>query len=170
MRQELLDPLRDNPHLTTVTEIARRIYELHEGGHDYALPRARLSELAGVPITKADVCGAFGSISPESFAQQILLDPSMVPVDLTEEEMLELLERIYAADGSEFQIDFWVECLRVNTGDTRICDLIFWPNYYLGDDDLHRELSPRETLDIALEAGREHRGSVEAQTFRSELA
>jgi hypothetical protein len=70
--------------------------------------------------------------------------------------MIELLERICSADGTEFQISYWVNCLELNTGDDRISDLIFWPDDYFGDSQDH-EMTAQEILETAIKAGRAKR-------------
>jgi len=67
----------------------------------------------------------------------------------TKGEMLEMLQLIYEAKGTEFQIEYWVECLRLNTGDEYISDLIFWPDEYFWKT-IDKELSAEEILDEAL--------------------
>ncbi len=63
--------------------------------------------------------------------------------------MLEMLELICQAKGTEFQVEYWVECLRINTGDDRLSDLIFWPDEYFGKP-VPQDLSAEEILDVAL--------------------
>lgn len=63
--------------------------------------------------------------------------------------MLEMLQLVCEAKGSEVQIEYWVQCLRVNTGDDRLSDLIFWPDDYFGKPTT-KELSAEDILEIAL--------------------
>ena len=63
--------------------------------------------------------------------------------------MLEMVQLVCQAEGTEFQVEYWVECLRVNTGDERISDLIFWPDEYFGKS-TSKELSAEEILEVSL--------------------
>jgi hypothetical protein len=159
MRPELLDPFRDAARLEAVERLVRDLYSELEWGKDVSEGLARLGEMVGAPVKYASLKGAFGSIGEETFARNLLVDREAIPRDLSEPEMIELLERIAAADGTEFQIEYWVECLEVNTGVERISDLIYWPGEYFGDGDNSRELSPREILETALATG-QGRGPV----------
>ncbi len=149
MRQCFFDPLASNPALREAKELARRIYCLHEAGTGYSTELQRLARLTGRIISAQQVLAAFGSIDAESFARKSLVNWHALPADATEDEMLEMLQLICDAKGSEFQIEYWVECLRVNTGDDRLSDLIFWPDTYFGRP-LTKELSAAEILDAAL--------------------
>jgi hypothetical protein len=153
MRPEVLNSVSDNRRLDAATAIAREIYRLHEAGGDYAPQLQEFARILGKSVPQFDVDAAFGSISPESFAEGLLMDRSRMPKDLSESEMLELIERICKADGTESQISYWLNCLEVNAGDDRISDLIFWPGEYFGGDDNGRELTPHEILRTAMAKG-----------------
>lgn len=122
---------------------------MHEAGGDYSAELQQLRRVSGRVISRQQVIGAFGSINTDTFARKCLVNWSELPASATEDEMLEMIQRISTANGSEFQIEYWVECLRVNTGDERISDLIFWPEEYFGRS-IDRELSATEILNIAL--------------------
>lgn len=153
MRAELLSPITDATRLNSATELATRLYRLHEAGEDYTEKLAELSKLTGKTLTAFELSAAVGSIAPETFAAGLLVDRTQIP-SLTEAEMLELLERVCTANGTEFQVGYWLSCLEVNTGDHRISDLIFWPGEYFGDGDNSREMSPGEMLAVVLLNGR----------------
>src|SRR5687767_10273740 len=120
MRPELLNPVTDRRRLKSAVEMARELYRLHETGRDFSARLPEFGALVGQDVGVGDVRGAFGSIDAKSFAENLLADRSRVPTDLSEAEMLELLERVSAADGTESQIAYWVDCLAANTGDARI--------------------------------------------------
>lgn len=149
MRPHFFDPVASNPNLPAARKLARDIYGLHEAGANYAAELRQLGLLAGRIISLQQVMGAFGSIDPETFAQKSLVDWHALPRDATEAEMLEMLQLICQAKGTEFQVEYWVECLRVNTGDERLSDLIFWPNEYFGKPTI-KDLSAEEILEVAL--------------------
>ena len=154
MRPELVDPITDSARLQTALELAKNVYRTLEAGKDYRSHLAQLSSLTGRTITPFEVVSAVGSVSPETFVRGFLLDSSPIPTDLSDDELLELIERVVAANGSEFQIGYWVNCLRINTGDLRISDLIYWPGQYFEDGDNSRKMSTHEILDIALSNGK----------------
>ena len=149
MRDCFLNPVATHPALPEAERLARQIYGLHEAGSDYSVELQQLGRAAGRVISCQQVLGAFGSISPETFAQKALVNWNALPADATEAEMLEMLELICQARGSEFQVEYWVQCLRANTGDDRLSELIFWPDEYFGQR-MERELSAKEILDVAL--------------------
>lgn len=149
MRAHFFDPVEKNPSLPVAQRLAQQIYGLHEAGADYSTELRQLGQLAGRIISLQQVMGAFGSIAPETFARKVLVNWHSLPSDATEAEMLEMLQLICQAKGTEFQVEYWVECLRVNTGDDRLSDLIFWPDEYFGKP-IANELSAEEILDVAL--------------------
>ena len=157
MRSEILDPTTGNSSLQEAIALSDQIYRLHEEGQDYSAPLRRLARIAKRPIGPYAVLAAFGSIKPITFAKKQLVDWNALPNDLTEEEMLDLIQRVCQSSGSEFQTEYWIECLRMNTGDENISDLIFWPGEYFQDGDNSRELAPSEILRTALAAN--HNGS-----------
>lgn len=146
MRDCFLDPVASHPALPEAQRLSLRIYALHEAGSDYSVELQQLGRAAGRVISRQQVFGAFGSISPETFARKVLVNWNALPVGATEAEMLEL---ICQAKGSEFQVEYWVQCLRANTGDERISDLIFWPDEYFGRA-IEKEMSAKEILAVAL--------------------
>lgn len=149
MRPHFFDPVALNPSLPAARKLARGIYGLHEGGANYTAELRQLGLLVGRIISLQEVMGAFGSVDPETFARKSLVDWHALPTDATEAEMLEMLQLICEAKGTEFQVEYWVECLRVNTGDERLSDLIFWPDQYFGKPTA-KDLSAEEILDVAL--------------------
>jgi hypothetical protein len=153
MRPELLKPVRAKRHLRTAIATARELYALHEAGGDCSKRLPELSEIVGHPVSVPDLHSAFGSVSPEDFAEDLLRRRSAIPTDLSDAEMLELIERVCNGDGTDSQICHWLNCLEVNTGDERLSDLIFWPGIYFGDDDNGRELTPEEILRTARAKG-----------------
>lgn len=156
MRTQLLDPTAGDTRLIEAVALARDIYAHHEVGADYSKSLHRLGQIAGHPIHRFAVHSAFGSVKPESFAKRLLIAWDQLPLDLDRDEMLEMIENICGAKGEEFQIEYWIACLRANTGDEKLSDLIFWPGNYFGDGNQKRNMSPSEILAIALAAGGRH--------------
>lgn len=154
MKSALFDPTKGNPSLQEALVLANEIYSLHEAGKDYSGNLKRLGRIAGRPIGTYTVHAAFGSIEPSTFARKQLIDWNALPNDLLHEEMLELVEHICNGSGDEFQSEYWLECLRINTADDRISDLLFCPGEYFNDGNDSRVMSPAEILNTALEAKR----------------
>jgi hypothetical protein len=154
MRDILENPFGDELALEKAITLARELYRLHERGLDCTSPLETLSALAGRELSPSDIRAGFGSLDPEAFARDVLLNRMPIPTDLSYDEMLELIRRICKVEGSEFQIGYWLSCLKANTHNGRISELIYWPGEYFGDGDHSRELSPKEILDAALAAGK----------------
>ncbi|KQW00442.1 hypothetical protein [Rhizobacter sp. Root1221] len=149
MRDCFFDPVSTSAALPEAVRLAREIYSLHEAGADYSTELKQLGRTVGQIVSLQQVRGAFGSIAPETFARKSLVNWRELPTGATEEEMLEMLQLVCVAKGSEFQLEYWVQCLRVNTGDERLSDLIFWPDAYFGRP-IAQELTAAEILDVAL--------------------
>jgi hypothetical protein len=158
MRPELLNPVRDQRRLDAAIAMAQELYALHEAGRDYSTELDTFARFVGTPVSKFDLDGAFGSIDAGGFAESLLTDRSQVPKDLSEGEMVDLIERICKAKGTESQISYWLNCLKANTGDQRLSDLIFWPGEYFGDGYNSRKMSPQEILRTAMSNGRSAAG------------
>ena len=150
MRRELVEPISDKRKLQSVASLVTEIYRQHEAGVDYSETLRTLGRLTGRIVSSFEIDSAFGSVDANTFACDLLLDRSSIPSDLTREEMLELVEAICNARGNLLYSSFWIACLKVNTGDDRISDLIYWPGEYFGDGDNARKLSSQEILDTAL--------------------
>lgn len=153
MRPELRDPV-DQDKLHQLLPLTTAVFDLHERGSDYVEELKQISRLLGRVVGQIDVLGAFGSTDADGFAMRLAIDWHDTPMDLSEPELLELLDAVCEARGNDDLIEYWVRCLALNTGDSRISDLIFWPADYFGAGYDGRELTPTEMLDVAL---RKHR-------------
>ena len=145
--------------LAQASQLVEQIYALHEAGRSYDQCLSGLSELVGKVVTPYQVCAAFGSVSPKSFAHDLLVDWTASPADLDRSEMLELLQRVLQPKRGELRSSYWLACLKQNTGDPRLSDLIYWPGEYFHDGDNSRELSAEEILRIALANGYSNGGT-----------
>jgi hypothetical protein len=153
MRSVLESPVAPD-QLARTTRLVEQIYGLHETGQPYQHLRAELGQLVGHDVTALDVHSAFGSVTPQEFAHSILARSVTIPSDLSHSEMLELFQCLVDPSEGELRTSFWLACLRENTGNSRISDLIYWPGEYFGDGDDSRELTPQEALRIAIADGR----------------
>ena len=94
--------------------------------------------------------GVYGAMNHDEFVRILLSSPyeKVIP-DITYDELLEIITRVYNAQGSVSHTNFWISLLEKNLPDPRISELIYWPDQYFNDDQ-HSNLSPKEMLDIAL--------------------
>ena len=155
MRQILEAPVEPKL-LEQATLLTEKIYACHEAGQSYDHHLKSLAQLVGFEVTTYQVCSHFGSVEPRSFAHDLLVSSIVIPDDLSRQEMLELLQLILAPKRNELRTSFWLSCLRINTGNARISDIIFWPGVYFKDGNNSRELGAEEILKVAMEDGRTH--------------
>jgi len=123
---------------------------LHESGEPYAEVLNEISRALGRIVGQIDVLGAFGSVSSSEFAKRLAIDWRLIPSDFSKSELLELLNAICEVRGDQVTIDYWLRCLELGTGDSRVSDLIFWPEAYFGVEYDGRELNSVEMLEVAL--------------------
>lgn len=153
MRRHLFDPTVDDPRLSEALALGQEIFALYEAGADYGAPLRRLGLVVGRPVHGFSVHDGFGSVGPDVFAKRQLVAWDKVPTDLTKDEMLEMVDGVCGVTkADELQRDYWLACLRANTGDEKISDLIYWPGSYFGDGDDTRVMSSSEILETALKA------------------
>ena len=136
--------------LSAALALARTIYALHESGRPYTSELQRLSELTGQQLGTQDVCGAFGSVSEETWARGLLAEHTTYPTDLTQEELRLLLTLVLNAEGEEWQDQHWLECLERGTGCENLTDLIYYPEEYFGENAPDHDLSVDEILNELL--------------------
>jgi hypothetical protein len=149
MRPEVQNPA-DQHKLQQLLPLIQAIFHLHESGQQYASELIEISRLLTRFVSQIDVLGAFGSISASEFAKRLAIDWHTIPGDLTDSELLELLDATCEARGDQVTVEYWVRCLRLNTGDEKISDLIFWPEEYLGGEYDGRDLTSAEMLQIVI--------------------
>lgn len=149
MRPELSEPT-DQEKFRRVLPLAEAVLQLHEAGQNYAAQLQQMSRLLGRIVGKPEVLAAFGSADADAFARRLTIDWHAFPTDLSEQELLELIDAVCAARGGPVHTEYWVQCLAVNTGDEGISDLIYWPDEYFGAGYDRRELAPAEMLEVAL--------------------
>lgn len=149
LRSELITPF-DPCKFERVLPLTEAVYGLHEAGQEYAEELKQLSLLIGRVVGKIDVLGAFGSIGADELAKRLTIDWKAIPTDLSDLELLELVDAICEGQGGVVTLEYWIKSLALNTGDDKVSDLIYWPEQYLGDGYDERELTSAEILDIAL--------------------
>jgi len=156
MRPEISDPVRDQERLSKLIPLAHQIYQLHEAGFSYAEQLKQVSRLAGRIVDVPMLKYAFGVGDPEYFARRLLIDWRTVPNDLTRPEMLELLDALCSAKGTQDRSEYWLKCLEASTGEPQLTNLIYWPDLYRNGEYADHELSNEEILEIALRHGTRH--------------
>jgi hypothetical protein len=153
MRPEISDPVRDQECLSRLIPLAHQIYQLHEAGLSYAEQLKLVSRLAGRIVDVPMLKYAFGVGDPEYFARRLLIDWRTAPNDLTRPEMLELLDALCGAKGTQDRCEYWLKCLEASTGEPQLTNLIYWPDLYRNGEYADHELSNEEILEIALRHG-----------------
>jgi hypothetical protein len=154
MRPELAEPVRDQERLRRLLPIAEEVFRRHQAGQDYAPLLRQISRIAERIVDVPTFLYAFGVGDAEYFARRLLTDWHNLPQDLSESEMLELLQAVCSVQGTQDRCEYWLKCIEQNTGEPELIDLIYWPDRYReGAYDGH-DLSPEEILKIALQHGR----------------
>lgn len=133
-----------------VLPLTEAVYGLHEAGQEYAEELKQLSLLIGRVVGKIDVLGAFGSIGADELAERLTIDWKSIPTDLSDLELLKLVDAICEGRAKAVALEYWIRCLALSTGDDKVSDLIYWPEQYLGGGHDGGDLTPVEILDIAL--------------------
>jgi Colicin immunity protein / pyocin immunity protein len=70
----------------------------------------------------------------------------MCSYQLTKAELIKLVTDIMEANGTEAEIDAWLDLCRDNVPHPQAVDLIFYPDRF----NLSKELTPTEIVNIAL--------------------
>jgi hypothetical protein len=156
VRSELIEPIADESLLNEVVDLAHVAYQKHEVAQDLSQIIERIAHLANASTDHIlrTFTYSFGSVSPDTFARNVLTNWDALPKDLSKADMLELVERICSPQkGQEFLSGYWIKCLALNTGNKRVSDLLFWPDVYFDSTTPGDMLSPAELLDVALRDG-----------------
>lgn len=139
--RSVLTPRRIAPDLlSTLSAQADAIASLVESGSPCAEQLAIFSAAVGTDVDATDLRGIHAAEDPEDFVRRVVNRPDRVP-DITREELIEIVDRISAADDSS---DFYLELFETNVPHPEASDLIFWPPADLQD------ASSAEIVDAAL--------------------
>jgi hypothetical protein len=160
LRASLARPEIDEAVLAQAVALAVAIYARHEAGQPYSAEVRQLSALTGQQVNRTEVHGAFGSVSPETFARSLLRQQTTYPDDLSRPELLQLLNLVLAAEGEEWQHEYWIACIQRSTGCDDLVELIYYPDEYFGDDAPDHDLSAEEILDEAIASKTQRRRRV----------
>lgn len=149
LRKELQPPLLDENKVAHLTELAQRLNGCDSDLEDCASLRSQFNSLAGTNLQISDFYYS-GGTDTDTFVRRALTSKPQKLNDITYEELLELMTRIYNADGTEYELDYWLEFLEVQLGNHKLSDLIYHPKHYFGDDVDRDEMTPKEILDVAI--------------------
>jgi hypothetical protein len=134
-------PEVDEGRRAQATGVAAQIFALHQSGQPYDELMQTLSSLTGQSVTSADVDGAFGSMSSEDWANDLLLLSAPLPSDLADHELVEMVTHICAADTPEWVQHWMLRCVEHATGCDELTDIIYYPRDVFGDA-AHDDLTP----------------------------
>jgi hypothetical protein len=90
------------------------------------------------------VHGAFGSISSDDWAHDLVLLSSPLPDDLSRDDLIEMIRRVCDVVGAEWLQHWYIRCLERATGCPDIIDIL----------DSAQERTPEEMLDVAMRSRR----------------
>lgn len=154
MRADVEDPFADALALRRAVRAAEDLYARHERGEACGAPLREFASLVGRGVDAAALDAAFGSVAAETFAKRMLLDDAAIPPDLTDADLAELVGRVRAVRGDEFQLEYWMLCLERATGNDAVGDLIFWPDSYFAGRPRPETTSDAEIVAAARADGR----------------
>lgn len=149
LRPVLMPPILDESKVARLAELAA---EIDCGRQDQTQDQlAEFNREALANLTFIDFQGIYGGQDHDTWVRQVLAIPyEQRLTDITKPELIEMVRRVMEADSPEHAISYWLHMLELNTQDSQISDLIFWPGEYFGDGDNTRELSPEQVVEITL--------------------
>jgi hypothetical protein len=141
------------------TELCRRIENRRHSDDDLAEWNRR----AGRPYEEAEFRSYYGSMGIDEFVTEMLIGEAALVPDLTYSELRDVLESVRSVALSQPEDSYFLGWLEANLPESGICDLIYWPNEWFGDDSLLQvELTPDQILAYAMkQSGRIVPGSPE---------
>ena len=149
LRKELLPPEFDEDKVSKLADLAERLDGCNSLLEDCEGLRSEFNLLANSNL-KTNEFHFSGGTNAKTFVKNILTLRPQKLADVTYEEMLELITRIYDANGTEYEIDYWLNFLEVQLENNKLSDLIYYPDHYFNDGVDRNEMTPKEILDEAL--------------------
>ena len=140
----MLEPTLNEAHVQAAVALAREIYRLHEAGLPYLDEVASLAAVTGQDVTGSDVDGAFGSMSPEDWAQDLLCLALPLPQSLSRGDLVEMARRLCSLSDAEWLQHWYIRCLEHATGCETIIDILDSPE----------DLNPEQIVEEALRSKR----------------
>lgn len=149
LRKELLPPEFDENKVAQLAQLAESLDGCDSRLENCAALRLEFNSLANSNLQAEDFHFS-GATDADTFVRRVLASRPQKLDNITYDEMLELMTRVCNADGTEYEIDYWLAFLEIQLGNHKLSDLIFYPNNYFGDDVDRDEMTPKEILDEAI--------------------
>ena len=146
LRPELMPPPLGVAKVASLAKLAAGLDGAHPGQWEDDL--AEFNRLAGTTIPIVEFQGIYGVEDHEDWVRRVLYQQSLVPADVSREEMVEIVSRATPSNGNP-NYDFYLELFLVNCKHPSRSDLIFWPNLVPGLPQ-DREPTTEEIADLAL--------------------
>ncbi len=149
LRKELSPPEFDENRVAQLAQLAERLDGCDSRLEDCAALRSQFNSLANSNLQAEDFHFS-GATDADTFVRRVLTPRPQKLDDISYDEMLELMTRVCNADGTEYEIDYWLAFLEIQLGNHKLSDLVFHPKHYFGDDVDRNEMTPKEILDEAI--------------------
>lgn len=123
LRPELLPPKFEESIVARLAQLAAEIDGARPELADEDL--REFNRLSGTIIPYEEFQGISGGGEHDEWVRRVLVRNTLRPVDLTRDEMIEIVSRALQAGPER---DFYVELFRVNCRHPSTTDLLFWPD------------------------------------------
>lgn len=149
MRKELMPPEFDENKVRKLSALAERLDGCRDDFDNCEEFRREFNYLAGADLQKEDFHFS-GWTDAETFVRRVLTPRPQKISDISYDEMLEIITRICHFEGTEHEIDYWIDFLAIQLSNPHLSDLIYYPQQYFGDATAKSDMSPKEILDAAI--------------------
>ncbi|GMX60533.1 hypothetical protein Elgi_06390 [Paenibacillus elgii] len=122
-----------------IFELVQEIQNAHDAGKPYEEKLKLLK--ANVTYPDVEELLLYTDEGAEFVARRLFHHRSVLPGDLSREELIELVEQVMQCSGEEWEMDIWLDMITSSVADPGISNYIFW-----SDEDLSAE----EIVDKAL--------------------
>lgn len=149
LRKELLPPELDENKVAQLAKVAERLDGCNSQLEDCTALLSQFNAAAGSTLQIEDFHFS-GATGADTFVRRVLTPKPQKVNGISYDEMLELVARIYHADGTEYELGYWLEFLEVQLDNHKLSDLIYHPERYFEDDVERGEMTPKEIVDEAI--------------------
>jgi hypothetical protein len=149
LRPELVPPRLDTAKIERLTRLAEEIIDLINARREFRPLLARFNVEAGTELTPGDFLASAGAMETRDFVERALMPKPGRVANITYDELLEVMTRVCEAQGSDSDIQFWIDLLQAHVPYRSVWNLIYWPFGCPPPDDAP-SLTPKELLDAAL--------------------
>ncbi|XOK60360.1 e9imm peptide [Paenibacillus elgii] len=122
-----------------IFKLVQEIQDAHDAGKPYEEKLKLLK--ANVTYPDVEELLLHTDQGTEFVARRLFHHRSVLPGDLSREELIELVEQVMQCSGEEWELDIWLDMITSSVADPGISNYIFW-----SDEDLSAE----EIVDKAL--------------------